>query len=219
MTLKLNIEVAGPDRKARRLYLLSDGAHEPVWERMTSAAVVKILALEAGPFEKDTIELESNLKTAENELGKERAFTLLAYRARSRFELRKRLVDDGYPVELASAVVKRIAELGYLDDRAFAESLVRMKMASGWGERKIRRALLEKGVDDVLIDEVWAEYLGVDDEFERALQLVTGKPCATRKERDRLLRRIVSRGFSPGVAYSVLRAVQSDDEDVSDDAF
>lgn len=218
MTLNLTIETAGPDRRARRL-LLSDGAPDPVWERTTSAAVVKILALAAGPFDKDTVELESNLRTAENELSKERAYTLLAYRARSRFELRKRLVDDGYPPALASAVVERIAEMGYLDDRAFAESLVRMKMASGWGERKIRRALVEKGVDDLLVDEVCLEYLGADDEFERALQLVSGKPCVTRKERDRLLRRIVSRGFSPGVAYSVLRAVQSDDEDASDDAF
>lgn len=201
MSVLLTIEVAGPDRKARRLVVSAEG-----WQRLTSAAVVKALELQEGEYAGTSGSLEVLLGEIEYEHAKERAFTLLAYRPRSRAELLKRLRDDGYPAAVSAAAVDRIAELGYVDDRAYAESLVRSKRASGWGERKIRRTLASKGIDADVVEDVFASM--DDDEFERASRLVSGRPCTSPKDRDRLVRRLVSRGFSPTVAFSVVGAAR-----------
>src|SRR5918995_6938362 len=60
-------------------------------------------------------ELEAARATGERALAMNRALHFLGYRARSRSEVRDRLLRYGYGQETVEGVVGRLVELGYLD--------------------------------------------------------------------------------------------------------
>src|SRR5665811_2377593 len=81
------------------------------------------------------------------------AYRLLGHRARSRHELRGRLLQKGHEGEAVAGALERLAGDGLLDDAKFARSYVADKRGlSGWGSQRIRRGLAELGVDRVVID-------------------------------------------------------------------
>src|SRR5450756_1176516 len=81
------------------------------------------------------------------------AYRLLGHRARSRHELRRRLLQKGHDDEAVAGALERLAGDGLLDDAEFARSYVADKRGlSGWGSQRIRRGLAELGVDRVVID-------------------------------------------------------------------
>lgn len=75
------------------------------------------------------------------------AARLLEVRPRSIAEVRRRLRDAGYRAELVDAAIDRLAELGMLDDGAFARAWVESRdRARPRGERALRAELRGKGV-------------------------------------------------------------------------
>ena len=79
----------------------------------------------------------------------------LEARPRSVAEVRRKLTRLGYRLELATAAVERLAELGFLDDDAFARTWVESRdRARPRGEHALRRELGLKGVDRSLVDAV-----------------------------------------------------------------
>ncbi|HYJ78628.1 MAG TPA: regulatory protein RecX [Longimicrobiaceae bacterium] len=80
---------------------------------------------------------------------REAALVLLAYRARSAEELRRRLERKGFAPEIARACVDGLGELGMVDDAAFAETFVRDRIRlRPHGRRRLSRELRAKGVDE-----------------------------------------------------------------------
>jgi len=191
------IETAGPDRRARRL-VLSDG----VDPRLTSASVLTELGLEAG----DTIdlpELEAVLGEAEGRHAQDRAIRVLGYRDRSRRELDKRLADDGYPSQVRDRVIGRMVELNLVDDERFAATWARSRAAAGIGSRRIASELNQRGVDPALTAKA-IEELDCGDELDRAVAALRGRSASTPKERERLIRRLVTRGFGLSTAIAAV---------------
>jgi regulatory protein len=138
----------------------------------------------------------------------ERALRLLNFRERSSGELRSRLIDDGYAPSVADAAVERARDLGFLDDRRFAEGLVRsLVTGKRQGRRRIAQALSAKGVDEALAAEVLDALCERDDERERAIQLARSLASRCRNEPPRLASRLVAKGYEPGLAYGVAREV------------
>jgi SOS response regulatory protein OraA/RecX len=85
----------------------------------------------------------------------EAAATFLAVRPRSVAETGRRLRYLGYPRPIIDAVLERLAELGYLDDEAFARLWVESRdRASPRGQAALRRELGLKGVPRDVIDAV-----------------------------------------------------------------
>lgn len=183
------IEIAGPDSRARRL--IFDDYSDP---RTTSAAVVKQLALSTdAPI--DRAELETSLCAAESTLARERALQLLGYRERSAYEVESKLRDNGYPAHVAKSVVTRFTESQLIDDVRFAQAWVRSRMAAGYGRRRIATELSRKGVDDGIALSALAEDLGAHTELQRARDSLRDRVPRDMRERQRLVRRLVSRGF------------------------
>jgi regulatory protein len=183
------IENAGPDRRARRL-VFSDPGLEP---RLTSAAVVRVLGLDA-ETEIEPTELEERLNEVELACARERALRVLGHRERSTAELRRRLSDDGYPEPVVAVVVARFEELQLVDDARFAALWVRTRNSAGLGPQRIRRELRERGVSDEIIREAMSGVMDAD-QVERARQTLGNRPLATASDRDRALRRLVGKGF------------------------
>lgn len=194
------IEGAGPDRKARRLFL--EGSEETL---TTSAAVVKALGLTESD-DVDLDELRDAMNATAAECAKERALRLLTHRERSAAELHGRLRDDGYPPATAHAIVERMTELGLVDDERFARMWARSRALSGMGRQRITRELAAKGVSPQLIADALSDTLE-EEEFDRALSSLRSRPVPTdRKGRERLIRRLITRGYSLGVAAAAVAA-------------
>ena len=86
------------------------------------------------------------------------ALRFLEARPRSATEVRRRLTEAGYREELVTRAIERLAELGVLDDAAFARAWVESRdRARPRGERALRSELARKGIDRQLADDVLEE--------------------------------------------------------------
>lgn len=129
-----------------------------------------------------------------------RAFDQIARRARSEAEVRRKLLQDGAVEPVVDRVVARLHELRYLDDEAFARARARSLAARGFGPLAAASKLALAGVAP------HRAKAGVDEAFEseRALarqaleRRLKGRAAGDleRKEKERLLRWLASRGFS-----------------------
>jgi len=202
----VRIEDAGPDRKARRL-VFDDGS-EP---RLTSAAVVKSLGIVEGLSVSEST-LEASLAEVELPLAKERALMLLGYRDRSRAELARKLRDAGYPAPVAAQVVKRFVEIELVDDERFAAAWVRTRAAARYGARRIDQELAQKGIAPEVASAALESVAASDEQLVRARAALRGRVAADRKERDKLVRRLVAKGFSVQTAIQALDSMPGDGE-------
>ncbi|MGH7763086.1 MAG: regulatory protein RecX [Candidatus Dormibacteraceae bacterium] len=137
---------------------------------------------------------------------------LLGRRAHSRSELRRKLGRRGYVEAEVDAAVARLDELGYLDDRTFAEGHVRRRQ-SGLGPRALSAELSARGVDRRVAASALA---GFDAETQLASATVLAKRLYGRKAdtgfREMLESvgpKLLRRGFSPGVARAACQAAWS----------
>ncbi len=172
-------------------------------ERITSRDVIRLLALESGEYLDPGIVFDQ-VSEAETAAALERALRLLNYRERSVFEMRAKLLEDGYPDEIAQALVERFCELQLLDDERFAGCLVRTKRLAGWGRVRVARALADAGVSEQTALEALAQ--GADLEYERALAIALRRPPTDHASHEKVLAKLVRKGFPFDVA---LRATRS----------
>lgn len=138
---------------------------------------------------------------------------LLTARARTRAELAGQLAKRGYPDEVSAGVLDRLADVGLVDDRDFAEQWVRSRhVNAGKGKRALVAELRTKGVDDEVITAALAD-VDSDAERVRAQQLVADKLRRERLTDDadevKLTRRLVAmlarRGYEQSIAFDVVK--------------
>lgn len=134
----------------------------------------------------------------------------LALGPRTRAQLDSTLRRRGCDPEVAARVLDRMTEVGLIDDAAFAERLVQSRQRTkGLSGAALRKELRDKGVDDEL---AVAAVGALDDESERAraeqlavkrLRSLGGLPPQVQARR--LAGMLARKGYSPGVAYAVVR--------------
>jgi len=85
-----------------------------------------------------------------------RAVGLLARRAHSQWELRRKLRMKGFEAEAIDTAMARLLELGYLNDSSFARGLVQRRSAIR-GPRALSAELAARGVDRAEADAAVAQ--------------------------------------------------------------
>jgi regulatory protein len=135
---------------------------------------------------------------------------LLGRRAHSRLELTRKLGRRGYPETEVRSALDRLLELGYVDDRAFAEGHVRRRKG-GLGPLALSAELSARGVERQVAASALAAFDG-DAQLESATRLAERlcgrKPHAGYRDLlDSIGPKLMRRGFSPGVARAACRAV------------
>ena len=135
---------------------------------------------------------------------------LLARRAHSRVELLRKLTRGGYEGEAIRAALRRLQELGYLDDQAFARSFVRRR-SSVRGPRALSAELAARGVERGEVDTAVAEF-GEAEQLEAATRIAErlyGRRPAQGYGQilDDIGAKLVRRGFSVLVARAACRSV------------
>jgi regulatory protein len=140
------------------------------------------------------------------------AIGLLARRAHSVFELRRKLNRRGFAPAAIEAAMASLVELGYLDDRSFAQGLVRRRGAVR-GPLALSAELAAKGVDRASAQAAIAEF---DPEAQllsatRLAERLHGRtPVASYREMlDRVGSKLLRRGFSTTVVRAACWSVLS----------
>lgn len=156
----------------------------------------------------------------------ERATNLCLWHLGQGPRTRKQLLDamsrKGIPPEMAEAIVDKLSDYRYVDDAAYAQNYVASRHRS---QRKagsaLRYELLRKGVDLDTVEEA-LEQVTPESESQAARELVDRKLRSTRgldrqKRINRLVGMLARKGYSPSVAFQIVReAVDSDNAESVD---
>ncbi|HVY10318.1 MAG TPA: regulatory protein RecX [Mycobacteriales bacterium] len=115
----------------------------------------------------------------------------------------------GVPQDVADSVLERFADVGLIDDTAFAQAWVDSRHhGRGLGRRALAAELRRKGVDDETAAEALAG-VSTDDEVAAARALVRRRlPSMASLPSDVATRRLVAmlgrKGFGASLAYRVV---------------
>ena len=86
------------------------------------------------------------------EKAKNTAVKLLGYRARSKKELRDKLIKD-YDENITNKVISMLEKYGYVNDEEYAKAYVRDCLnLKGWGQKRISLELTKRGIDKNIIE-------------------------------------------------------------------
>jgi regulatory protein len=130
------------------------------------------------------------------------ALRLLSRAAHTRRGLARKLAARGFGRVAIRHALARMSELGYLDDRAFAESWMRSRLSAGKdGGTSLYRGLLARGVARPLAEEVVSDMYSHDDEVRHARRLAAGL------SRSAAIRRLAGRGFRSRAIAAVIREI------------
>ncbi len=148
-----------------------------------------------------------------DDVARQRALKILERRDVSRKMLVDRLVEKGASPEDAEEAADWLCGLGVVDDRRYAELLVRHYAGKGYGERRLRDERFRRGVPR----ELWEESLESmpetgDAVFRllcRKLSGTEGSPEDLRRAQQYLLRR----GFSSAEIFAAIDRYRSENEE------
>lgn len=138
------------------------------------------------------------------------ALEALSHKERTVAELGDWLRTRGVASDEVEEVVDRLVSTGVLDDARYARRYAEDKRElRGWGNERIRTALLERGIPGTDAEAA----LGDSDpgqEIERAVELLRGRRLDLDQgsERQRALGMLVRRGYDSEVAYEAIRLVR-----------
>lgn len=152
------------------------------------------------------------------ERAREIALRALTHSARSESQLRETLTARGIESAVIDHVLTRYREVGLVDDNALAAAIVRTRHHErGQSRRAIAQELTRKGFDDGAIASALAQ-IDDDAEWRAARELATRRWQRTAElDDDARIRRVVGmlgrKGYSPDVAFAVVRELQHADKD------
>jgi len=145
------------------------------------------------------------------------ALKLLAARSRTEAELRRALLSRDYPSGEVESAVARVRELGYLDDGEVARSRARSLLGRSAAPRLAARRLEAQGIDPVLARTAVDGEAGEEGEaglLERALQRRVKGRKLDGKEKQRVFRSLVQKGFRPSAVAQKLGLDWDGEDDV-----
>ena len=141
-------------------------------------------------------------------------YNQLAYSAKTRGQLRKKLQAEGFDAELIEPLLDKFEAAKLIDDAEYAQSFVAQKRRTKKLSRAaLRRELAERGVRGEEAENALAQRTD-EQEREDAADLVRkklrpGMDLSDRAEKDRVTRRLLGmlarRGYSSSVSMSVIR--------------
>lgn len=144
---------------------------------------------------------------------RERAVYYLNLKPCTRQQLIKYLKGKDYDYDEIIETVNELQEYNFIDDENYCRMYFERGFEKGHGVNRIKRELIDKGVESYIIDQVYEELEDVPDPLDIALEI--GKSVISRvnveeldydekrKLQAKIGRRIVSRGFSSDIAYKV----------------
>jgi regulatory protein len=146
----------------------------------------------------------------------DRALLMLAARARSRQELERLLVKKGEDPAAVTRAAERLAEVGFLDDAAFARQFARAKAVGAklsrrriqqeLGRRGVGRTMADRAVETVFEEEGIDESESIERVAEKKLRTMGTLDDATRRRR--LYGFLARRGYPSDAISKVMKGLE-----------
>ena len=155
----------------------------------------------------------ATLKTID-EVGRayESAMRFLSYRPRSKSEVVQRLRKKDFPEPAIDAALERLARVGLLDDRAFAEYWIsNREQFKPRGRYALRHELRQKGVASDIIDGLLEELDETENAYRAAMRrLSTWERLDSEAAQRKLSAYLQRRGFGYDVIQEVWKRIQAE---------
>jgi regulatory protein len=139
----------------------------------------------------------------------ELAYRYVNRRDRTEAEMRRRLEQAAVADAVIEQTIETLVDHGVIDDSRFARLFVEDKRTlERWGNDRITRTLIQRGIDRALIAEALADD-ATHDELDSALQLLRERfpnPPRDRRERDRAIGVMLRKGYDSELAVDALAA-------------
>ncbi len=136
-----------------------------------------------------------------------RAMHLLERQDRTEYQLREKLSQNGYPGEAVEDAVAYVKGYRYLDDARYARAFIRIHQEKR-SRMRLKTDLLGRGISRDIIEECMEEEFSCDEK-EQIRELLEKKhfsaDTADRKEREKMYRFLMRRGFRSSDISSVLK--------------
>ncbi len=129
-------------------------------------------------------------------------------RAKTKKELKEDLKKKGYLPENIDQTIQKLEEQKYLDDLRYADSYVNNQMlTTSWGPLKIKNMLLQKGVEEDLVNQALLAYTE-ELEREKLEKKVTKMITSNRTKSPTFLKqKIKQTTLSEGYHFNILQEV------------
>ena len=162
--------------------------------RLTGDALLRF-GLQAGMdlSEETVIQLQEESRRY---LVRSRGAHIAASRMVSKKELKDRLTRRGADAQAAEETADWLAELGAVDDAAYAGAIVRHYAATGYGRLRVQQELQRRGIDRALWDDALRELPDAEDAVRDLLQRRTKGRPVTAEEGRKLSGMLQRRGFA-----------------------
>ncbi|MBO2446611.1 recombination regulator RecX [Actinomadura barringtoniae] len=151
---------------------------------------------------------------------------MLTMGPKTRAQLAEALRRKNVPDDVAEAVLGRFTDVGLIDDEAFAQAWVQSRHTGrGLAKRALAAELRQRGVADETVKDA-VQTLDSEQEERTARELIDRKLASTRgveptKRTRRLVGMLARKGYSPGLAYRVVKEALAEEgadlEDLPDD--
>ncbi len=145
---------------------------------------------------------------------KDTAFKYLGYKARTKYEIEKKLIEKEFPTEIVERTINLLLTYGYIDDESYAKKFISEKINyKGYGKHRIKYELKMKKVDEQIIDDLLTDTH--DDELEKAIKLATKKiknKNIDYKEKQKVIAYLQRRGYSFDIIKESIDTVLNDYE-------
>ena len=167
--------------------------------------------MELSEKEADRLIYENDLRRA-----RERALYLMESRDHSYRELFDKL-EKNYSEDICFEVCNRLAEIGVINDRRYAEKLCRQLFeVKKLGRYRVKQEMRLKGLGSEIIEEAMENFLEEDEPFERLEKLVEQKYeryLTDRKGVEKVKNALARKGYSFGEIKEVLDLYDLDFDD------
>lgn len=167
--------------------------------------------MELSEEEADRLIYENDLRRA-----RERALYLMESRDHSYRELFDKL-EKNYSEDICFEVCNRLAEIGVINDRRYAEKLCRRLFeVKKLGRYRVRQEMRLKGLGSEIIEETMENFSEEDEPFERLEKLVEQKYeryLTDRKGVEKVKNALARKGYSFGEIKEVLDLYDLDFDD------
>jgi len=140
-----------------------------------------------------------------------KAAMFCAYQERTQQDVRERLKEWGVLGDDAEEVISELIQQNYLNEERFAKSFAGGKFrVKGWGKRKIKQHLQQRGISGYNLDQAMKE-IEPNDYRETLVDLLDKKRRSIRDDnpmivKQKLLRYAISKGYEADLIWQVLGA-------------
>ena len=141
------------------------------------------------------------------------ALNYISYQGRTTKEVKDKLYSKEYLTSTINSVIKELLKLHYIDDFEYAKIYIEYKIKE-MGLYKIKNKLIEKGIDESIIEEFLINY-SEDEEYEIAYLIASKKnnqygDIDYKKRYSRLSGLLNRKGYSYQTIYRVISDLLDD---------